>query len=355
MIARIATLVVLVGMVRSGYCDERQYSPPKEVRAAFRKLLDRPRVPLDVQLVSRVAKDGIVVERLRFTSEKKPDGSVERVPVYIARPEKAEGKLPAVIVLHGTGGTGTAMMPFMSELCRRGMIGVAIDARYHGERVGGKKGAQAYHDAITRAWRTRAGERHEHPFFYDTCWDLWRTVDYLETRADFDSGRLGMIGFSMGGIQAWMAAAVDERVRVTVPAIAVQSFRWSLDNERWHGRARTIQPVNQVAAKDLGEPQVNQKVIRAVWAKLLPGVLHEFDCPSMIRLFAGRPLLIVSGEKDGNCPLPGAQLAFAQAEKAYMQAGCPEKLRIDVAAGVGHQVTPMQRDAALNWFVRWLK
>lgn len=352
---RCLMVVVICFLVASaGHGDDKPYPPPKEVKAAFLKILDRPRVGLDAELISKEARDGIVIEHLRFTSEKKADGSVERVPVAIARPENAKGKLPTVIVLHGTGGNGKGMMPFMAELCRRGIIGVAIDARYHGERAGGKKGALAYHDAITRAWRSKVGERHEHPFFYDTCWDLWRTVDYLETRPDVDAKRLGMIGFSMGGIQAWMAAAVDERIRVTVPAIAVQSFRWSLENERWHGRARTIQPVNQVAAKDLGESQVNQKVIRAVWGKLLPGVLDDFDCPSMIRLFAGRPLLIVSGEKDGNCPLPGAKLAFAAAENAYRDAKCSEMLRIDVAEGVGHQVTAKQRDMALAWFERWL-
>lgn len=331
------------------------YPPVSDVKAAFLKLLDRPRVPLDAEIVHKEAKDGMVFEQLHFASERKPNGALERVPVLVTRPEKLSGRLPAVIVLHGTGGSGKAMVPFMMELAKRGIIGVAIDARYHGQRAGNAKGAQAYHQAIIRAWQTRAGDKHEYPFFYDTCWDLWRTVDYLETRSDVDPKRLGMIGFSMGGIEAWMAAAVDERIRVTVPAIAVQSFRWSLENDRWHGRARTIQPAHVAAAKDLGEPQVNQKVCRALWDKVLPGILNEFDCPSMIRLFAGRPLLILSGEKDGNCPLPGARLAFTAAEKAFRDANCSDRLRILVAEGVGHQVTPSQRTQALEWFERWLK
>ena len=100
----------------------------------------------------------------------------------------------------------------------------------------------------------------EHPFYYDTCWDLWRTVDYLVTRPDIDADRLGMIGFSMGGIQTWLAASVDERIKVAVPAIAVQSFRWSLENEKWQGRANTIKAAHNAAATDLGESAVNQKV-----------------------------------------------------------------------------------------------
>jgi fermentation-respiration switch protein FrsA (DUF1100 family) len=59
----------------------------------------------------------------------------------------------------------------------------------------------------------------------------------------------------------------------------------------------------------------------------------------MIRLFAPRPLLIVNGEKDPNNPLEGARLAFASARVAYHAAGADNKLVIDVAPGVGHQVT----------------
>jgi pimeloyl-ACP methyl ester carboxylesterase len=236
----------------------------------------------------------------------------------------------------------------MTELARRNIIGVAIDARYHGERSGGAKGADAYNEAITRAWKTKPGQPMEHPFYYDTCWDLWRTVDYLATRPDVDVERLGMIGFSMGGIQTWLAASVDERIKVAVPAIAVQSFRWSLENDQWQGRARTIRAAHDAAAKDLGETAVNQKVCRALWNKIIPGILDQFDCPSMIRLFAGRSLLILSGTKDGNCPYGGAKLAIAEAEKAFKAADAGEHLRVMVAE-VGHTVTAEQRK-----FSRWL-
>jgi len=349
-------LAVFCLFLLSGTAARADNPPPVQVKAAFLKLLDRPRVPLAPQMIATKALgDGLIQEHVRFASEKKADGTIERVPVHIVRPAQAKRKLPAVIVLHGTGGSGKSQAPLLIELAKHGMIGVAIDARYHGERAGGAKGAAAYNQAITRAWRTRPGEKHEYPFYYDTCWDLWRLVDYLETREDVDTRNLGMIGFSMGGIEAWLAAAVDERIKATVPAIGVQSFRWSLENERWQGRANTIRAAHQAAAADLGEKQVNQKVCRVLWQKVIPGVLDEFDCPSMIRLFAGRPLLILNGEKDGNCPLPGAKLAFAAAEQAFQDAGASDKLRIMVAEGVGHRVTPEQRQAALAWFERWLK
>jgi len=332
-----------------------QLPSPADVKAAFLKQLDRPRVPLDVQVTSiQPIADGVTEERLTIASERKADGTFERVPILLLRPAFAVRRFPAVIVLHGTSGNKEAQMPFMTELVRRGMIGVAIDARYHGDRSGGAEGAAAYVAAITRAWQTPAGEPQEHPFYYDTCWDLWRTIDYLQSRNDVDGGQLGMIGFSMGGIETWLAASIDDRIKVAVPAISVQSFRWSLEHEQWQGRARTIRDVHLAAAADLGEKEVNARVCRELWNKVVPGILDQFDCPSMIRLFAPRPLLIVNGELDPNCPIEGAKLAFEAAETAYRDAGASDRLKIMVAPNTPHQVTEEQRIAALDWLQRWL-
>ena len=336
-------------------------NPPADVKAAFLKLLDRPKVALDVKSEPDRPDDtkqpGVVIERLSFASEKKPDGSIERVPMEIIRPESNGAKRPAVILLHGTGGAKEGMRSWAKELARRGMIGVAIDARYHGARAEGGPGSSAYVAAITRAWKARPkpDQSREHPFYYDTCWDIWRTLDYLETRPDVDPKRIGMLGISMGGIETWLAGAVDDRIAVAVPAIAVQSFRWSLEHDAWHGRSNTIKAASDAAAKDLGHERVDAVVCRELWNKVIPGMIGQFDGPSMIRLFAGRPLLILNGERDLNCPIEGARIAIASAEAAYKAAGATDRLKVIVAPGVGHTVTDAQREAALTWFERWLK
>jgi dienelactone hydrolase len=324
------------------------------VRQAFRKLLDRPAVAPNVKAHRIRAERGLVTEQLSFASEETAAGE-ERVPVLLVRPQKGGKKLPAVIVLHGTGGNKEGQRGWLTDLAHRGIIGVAIDTRHHGERAGGAGGAATYNAAIVRAWRAKPGERQEHPFYYDTCWDLWKTVDYLGTREDVDPGRIGMIGFSMGGIETWLAATVDERVKVIVPAIAVQSFRWSLENDRWQARANTIGAAHKAAAEDLGEKAVSQRVCRALWNKVVPGILDEFDCPSMLRLAAGRPLLILNGELDPNCPLEGARLAIEAATRAYEKAGAADRLKVMIEPGVKHQVTARQRQAALEWFQKWLE
>lgn len=359
--ARLIVVVILAGTAPAWSQEKSSYPPPSEVRAAFRKLLERPMVPLDVRAESlpadRVEKElPQRLEGVTFASERLPNGNVERVPTLLLAPaaDPAQPRRPAVLVLHGTGGNKEAQLSWMRDLARRGIIGVAIDARHHGARSGGAAGATAYNQAIIDAWRTKAGEYQPHPFYLDTVWDIWRTIDYLQTRSDVDPERIGMIGISMGGIQTWLAAAVDERVKVTVPAIAVQSFRWSLDNGQWQGRARTIDAAHKAAARDLGKSEVDAEVCRALWNKVIPGMLDSFDCPSMLRLFAGRSLLILNGDQDPNCPIGGAQVAFASARAAFREAGCDDRLRINVAAGVGHTVTTPQRTEALDWFGRWL-
>lgn len=330
---------------------------PAEVKSGFLRLLDRPKVPLDVRDESASVEDadGLVTEKLTFASEKKPDGTMERVPVLVIRPALENGKRPAVIVLHGTGGNKEGTRDWLKRLAKAGIIAVAIDARYHGARSGGARGSVAYVDAITRAWKTKPGEPMEHPFYFDTCWDLWRTVDYLQSRPDVDPKRIGMFGVSMGGIETWLAASVDDRIAVAVPAISVQSFKWSLEHDAWHARANTIKAAHEAAASDMKSDRVNAKVCMVLWNKVIPGILGPFDCPSMIRLFAGRPLLILNGEKDLNCPLKGAEIAFNEAKTAFEKAGASDRLKIMVAKDSGHTIPPDQAKAAIDWFVQWLK
>jgi dienelactone hydrolase len=349
-------VIALLILIPTSAKSQSAYPPASEVKAAFVKMLDRPKVPLDVKIIETKSIDnGLVVERLDFASQKRPDGGIERVPTLLVRPSERSTRRPVVIALHGTGGTKDGMRSWLSELARKGIIGVAIDARFHGDRAGGARGSAAYVKAITESWRTKPGDPQSHPFYYDTCWDLWRTVDYLQTRDDVDANRIGMIGISMGGIETWLAAAVDDRVKVAVPAIGVQSFRWSLENGHWQGRARTIGGAHDAAANDLGKQKVDAEVCRALWNKVIPGMLDQFDCPSMLRLFADRSLLIVNGEKDQNCPIDGAKVAFASARAAFDRAGKSDHLKIMVAEGKGHEVTPEQHKAAIDWFVKWLE
>jgi dienelactone hydrolase len=342
-------LSALFVLTTQGTAQAPAYPEPAKVRADLARLLERPKVPLEPSFTT-IENGTLIVEKGTFASE-----AGKRVPALVARSARASGRLPVVLVLHGTGSNKESMRDWLDPFASRGYLAVAIDARYHGEWVPGVRGSAAYNQAAIAAWRSKPGEKREYPFWYDSSYDVIRAIDYLLTRPDVDPERLGVLGVSMGGIQAYFAAALDPRIKVAVPLIATQSLKWSLDNYSWQGRARTIQAAHDAAAKDLGEAEVNQRVVRELWNKLIPGALDEFDGPSLIRLMAPRPLLVLSTELDQNCPLPGAKLAFAEAEAAYAAVGASGKLKIDVAPGAPHTVVPAHRQLANEWLDEQLK
>jgi dienelactone hydrolase len=358
-------LIAALILVTSGWltpppaCGQDKPLPPEKAKAAFLKLLDRPKVKPDVEKGSEKQNGrGPLYSEWSFASEKKPDGTIERVPVLMVTPSDAKGKLPVMIVLHGTGGSKEAVKGWLEDFAKQGVIGVAIDARYHGSRTNAGKGSTAYVAAITKAWQTPTGKPHEHPFYYDTVWDLWRLLDILEKRDDIDPNRIGMMGISMGGIQTWLAASVDDRVSVAAPLIGVQCFKWSLENDKWQGRANTIKAAHETAAKELGEPAVNKKVCRELWSKVIPGILDDFDCPNLLPLFASgktRALFIANGDQDPNCPVEGAKIAIKAVEDAYEKAGAKDRLVVRVNKGVAHKVTDDDRKECIAFCVKWLK
>jgi len=341
------TVISLFSLVSSA--QQLYYPPAGQVAADLTQLLERPRVPLNPSFeITRT--DSVIIEHGFIYSEKN-----ERVPILIYKPVIAAKSYPAVIFLHGTGGKKEDNKKFLYQLVKRGIMGVSIDARFHGERIsGGAHGAKEYVTAATSAWENKDKTHQTHPFLYDTAFDLWRVTDYLVSRSDVDPKRLGMGGISMGGIETWLAASGDKRIKVIVLDISVQSFRWSLDHNKWQGRAGTIQGTHLQAAKDLGDSTINKRNVAAVWDKLLPNITGEFDCPSLLRLMAPRPLLVLGTENDPNCPLPGANIAYESAAQAYKSKGAADHMNRDVTPKLFHTSTPGHFKMTLDWFSKWL-
>jgi cephalosporin-C deacetylase-like acetyl esterase len=140
-----------------------------------------------------------------------------------------------VICLHGTGGSkdGDEIRKLLYRFSQLGYMAISIDGRYHGERVIAKQ--KTYVEAITEAWQSKDPTDQKHPFYFDTVYDLWRLIDYISTRPDVDSNRIGMMGISKGGIETWMAASVDTRIKVAgsrLSQLKVLNGRWRMINGR---------------------------------------------------------------------------------------------------------------------------
>ena len=321
-------------------------APAADVAAGFRALIDRPRVALAPTTRAMPDHDGLAAEHVAFTAE--PD---QIVPGIVLKPKgEPARRRPAVIVLHGTGGFKEQNLELLATLARRGFLAVAIDGRYHGERSRAGNGTDDYYAAIARAYR----DGKSHPWLFDTVYDVGRTIDYLATRDDVDATRIGLMGFSKGGMETYLAAAVDSRVAVAVPCISVQSFAWGLANDRWHHRIGTVQGAFDAAAKHDGVAAPDARFAKRFYDRLVPGIDGPLDGPGVLPLICPRPLLAINGERDEINPLPGVTLATDAAAAAYARANVADRFRAVVEPGAGHEVTPAYVAEAVDWLARWL-
>ncbi|MEO6005891.1 MAG: alpha/beta fold hydrolase [Opitutus sp.] len=322
-----------------------------DTRAKFLDLIRRPAVPLAADVSAPTpAENGVVRIAFSFASD-----AQQRVPGILTKSTSRSGKRPVVIALHGTGGNKESQLSLLTQLAQEGFIGVAIDGRYHGARTQAGKGTDEYNAALLRAFDAPAGQPHEHPFFFDTVWDVIRLIDYLATRDDVDATRIGLIGFSKGGIEAYLAAAADPRIAVVVPCIGVQSFRWALEHDTWRSRVETVQTAFDTAAKHSGVTTLDAAFVHTFYDHVAPGLDGEFDGPAMLPLIAPRPLLSINGGTDARTPLPGLNECADAARRAYHAAGADDKFVLLVQPNTGHKVTDESMKTAHAWLIRWLK
>lgn len=320
---------------------------PGETRTAFLKMIARPRVPL-TPVLQKMEATAPELEQWHLTYAAEPG---QRVPGLLVKTVKGAARRPIVISLHGTGGTKESQLDLLRELARLGFIGIAIDGRYHGERTKTGKGSVEYGEAMLRTYHTGK----ELPFLYDTVWDVMRLLDYLETREDVDARRIALIGFSKGGMETYLTAAVDTRVVVAIPFIGVQSFRWALEHDSWQSRVGTFQAAINTAAKDEGIAEIKADFVRRFYERVMPGIADRFDGPQMLPLIAPRPLLAVNGEVDPRTPMPGLMECVEKARAAYRQAKAEDKFALKIQEKTGHAVTAEGRQEAIAWLQKWLQ
>ncbi|MBN1347864.1 acetylxylan esterase [candidate division KSB1 bacterium] len=157
-------------------------------------------------------------------------------------PKKSKQPLPVIIFLHGIGDHKQkdymeAGHKFMVD---SGYAVLRIDIANHGDR----KIHKYKYDMVTgyRYW-TR-------DIVAQTVFDLRRGIDFLETRPEIDSSRIGFYGISLGGIIGTVFCAVDERVKVPVITLAGGglhlAFKFKAFAEETQVYLSIIDPINFV-------------------------------------------------------------------------------------------------------------
>lgn len=173
------------------------------------------------------------------------------MPFYILMPDEPlmkDGKAKVMLAPHGhsSGGkyaiAGRDDIPAVEgaikrfnyaygmEMARKGYVVFCPDARGFGERREKAKQSDKEDDFLTSTCFQLA-----HMAFplgetvVGMCtWDLMRLIDYIETREDLVSDKIGCIGFSGGGMQALWLAAIDERVKYIITSGYFYGYKDSL-------------------------------------------------------------------------------------------------------------------------------
>ena len=264
----------------------------REVRGRLLPLLKlddlvaaRGRIALEPRVVSSEKKGGYVVQEVEIAST-----PGRRIVALVTTPAEREGRLPAVVCIHGHGGDTTsvhdkrsAYKGFAAELAARGYVTAAVNVGQH---------------RVEEQGRTLMGER---------LWDLMRCVDYLASRDDVHAGRIGCAGLSLGGEMAMWLGGMDERVAATVSC----AFLTRMDQmERNHCMC---------------------------WK--FDGLRELVDFADVYALAAPRPLLCQNGMKEPASQFPPsiARDAMAEVSAAYRDLGTPAGAVLHVHEG-GHEV-----------------
>lgn len=168
-------------------------------------------------------KDGVLLDvwKLSYQSWESIGGQLQPIEIrgFAARPVGSE-VMPGVVYAHGLGGfakeanaTGTAALLGMFTIAYTGPGGV--DPSDPDNLDTQSEGLPAGHDNGYRLFDTVPDPRGS--WFWGHYVAAMRAVTCLESRGDVDPQRLGITGHSGGGAASLVAAAVDERIKVSVP------------------------------------------------------------------------------------------------------------------------------------------
>lgn len=203
-------------------------------------------------------------------------GAPTRVFAYLAHPEKREGKLPAMVLVHGGG--GKAFKEWAELWAKRGYVALAMDLAGHGPD--GKRlpdGGPEQDDG------TKFGDIPvEDAWTYHAVADVIRGVSLLANRPDVDAERIGVTGISWGGYLTCIVAGLDDRLKVAIP---VYGCGFLHDNSVWL-------PIFQKMSEER----------RQRW-------VENFD-PSRYLGQARMPMLFVNGTNDFAYPLDSYRKSY---------------------------------------------
>jgi len=312
--------------VRTSTAAERRRA---EVRDKILRLIGglptRTGVPA-VKEFGSVSGDGFRMDKIAYESL---PGFWVTANLYV--PVSGEGPFPAIVVApgHGAGGK-TENWSWGGNFARNGIVALAYDPIGQGERL-------QYYDSDRKASfignpTGEHGEANIGPMLLgDTIArymvnDAMRGVDYLTSRKDIDSSRIGAFGCSGGGTMTAYFAVLDDRVKVAATACYITSFE-------------------ELLASPQGAQDAEQSI---------PHFMEQgLDFPDWVETFAPKPYAVISTEND-MFPFAGARVTVEEARRIYGLYSAEDKLEWITGPGGHGNLGPIS-PAILAFFTKNLR
>src|SRR5690606_1160272 len=168
-------------------------------------------LPLNFLETGKQQLDGYTVRNIRFQTRQ---GVYATASLYVP---DGKGKFPAVITTHGHWDGGRRSEVFQSighSLAKNGYVCLILDSWGAGERTSEHE-LHEYHGSSLGASLMNVGET----LLGMQLTDNIRGVDLLSSLPYVDKNNIGATGASGGGNQAMWLAALDERIKATVPVV----------------------------------------------------------------------------------------------------------------------------------------
>ena len=278
-------------------------------------------IPQPAKLLAKEERDGYTLERLSLDLN-----GIEPVPAMLLIPHKRQTRAPGLLYIHWHGGMydlgkeqlwkGVEVQSPYAPMCaQKGIVTLAIDSWCFGERKREEVGKLGEENAFKlMLWKGQV-------LFGMMMFDEIRALDYLASRSEVDSRRLGVAGMSMGATKAWWLAALDPRIKVCMDVCCLTDYD------------------ELIRTRALSEHGIYYYV---------PSLLKHFQSAEINELIVPRPRLSVNGRKDPLTPAAGVERIRDHLLPLYREHGKESDCRIDLF-DCAHVELPEMRALVSQW------
>lgn len=172
-------------------------------------------LPLNARTVEVTDKGFYQLEKFVFRNT-----NDKLVPGYLAIPKLNKANYPCMVLLHAGAGAKDDWwsdeglirgLSLSTDLLKSGIAIMALDAEAHGERS-----IASDFISIRKIWFEDKLTYKLSELWVQSTKDYRQAIDYLLTRKEIDSSRVGLMGYSMGGAMASYLCTHTPQIKLAV-------------------------------------------------------------------------------------------------------------------------------------------